>query len=152
MAASTSLNGGNGTSVVSNFNAAGILNTIVNNATGNTDLAATNAKNFISVANTAKQLPVDPLLAALTTTLSKTIFSIRPYSRKFKGLFHDNVKFGNHTRKINVADSDWQKDERYDLNDGESIDMYKVKKPEILQMNYYGQNIVERQVTVFRDQ
>lgn len=152
MAASTSLNGGNGTSVVSNFNAAGILNTIVNNATGNTDLAATNVKNFISVANTAKQLPVDPLLSALTTTLSKTIFSIRPYSRKFKGLFHDNVKFGNHTRKINVADSDWQKDERYDLNDGESIDMYKVKKPEILQMNYYGQNIVERQVTVFRDQ
>lgn len=152
MAASTSLNGGNGTSVVSNFNAAAILNTIVNNATGNTALTAVDTKNFVSVANTAKQLPVDPLLSALTTTLSKTIFSIRPYSRKFKGLFHDNVKFGNHTRKINVADSDWQKDERYDLTDGASVDMYKVKKPEILQMNYYGQNIVERQVTIFRDQ
>ena len=152
MAASTSLVGGNGTAVVSNFNAAAVLNTIVNNATGNTALTAVDAKNFISVANTAKQLPVDPLLSALTTTLSKTIFSIRPYSRKFKGLFHDNVKFGNHTRKINVADSDWQKDERYDLTDGASVDMYKVKKPEILQMNYYGQNIVERQVTIFRDQ
>lgn len=152
MAASTSLNGGNGTSVVSNFNAAAILNTIVNNATGNTALTAVDTKNFISAANTAKQLPVDPLLSALTTTLSKTIFSIRPYSRKFKGLFHDNVKFGNHTRKINVADSDWQKDERYDLTDGASVDMYKVKKPEILQMNYYGQNVVERQVTIFRDQ
>ena len=152
MAASTSLNGGNGTAVVSNFNAAAVLNTIVNNATGSTALSAVDAKNFISVANTVKQLPVDPLLSALTTTLSKTIFSIRPYSRKFKGLFHDNVKFGNHTRKINVADSDWQKDERYDLTDGASVDMYKVKKPKILQMNYYGQNIVERQVTIFRDQ
>lgn len=152
MAASTSLVGGNGTAVVGNFNAAAVLNTIVNNATGNTALTGVDAKNFVSVANTARQLPVDPLLSALTTTLSKTIFSIRPYSRKFKGLFHDNVKFGNHTRKINVADSDWQKDERYDLTDGASVDMYKVKKPEILQMNYYGQNIVERQVTVFRDQ
>lgn len=152
MSASNSLVGGSGERVVSNFNSAGVLNTIVANAAGATALSGIDAQNFISVANTAKNLPSDPLLAALTTTLSKTIFSIRPYNRKFKGLFHDNVKFGNHTRKINIADSDWQKDERYDLTDDTSIDMYKVKKPKILQMNYYGQNIVERQVTIFRDQ
>ena len=152
MGASSSLVGGTGSAVVSNFNSAAILNAIVANATGSTTLSSVDAKNFISVANTARQLPVDPLLSALTTTLSETIFSIRPYSRKFKGIFHDNVKFGNHTRKINIADSDWQKDERYDLTDGASIDMYKVKNPKVLQMNYYGQNIVERQVTIFRDQ
>lgn len=152
MGASAWLGGGDGSAVVGNFNSAAVLNAIVNNATGNSSLTVIDSRNFISVANIAKQLPVDPLLSALTTTLSKTIFSIRPYSRKFKGLFHDNVKFGNHTRKINIADSDWQKDERYDLTDGASVDMYKVKKPEILQMNYYGQNIVERQVTIFRDQ
>lgn len=152
MGSSVGLNGGNGSSVVATFNSAALLNTIVNNATGKSALTSVSAPTFISVANTARQIPVDPLLSALTTTLSKTIFSIRPYSRKFKGLFHDNVKFGNHTRKINIADSDWQKDERYDLTDGASIDMYKVKKPKVLQMNYYGQNIVERQVTIFRDQ
>lgn len=152
MGASTSISGGSGSAVVANFKAAAVLNEIVANATGSKNLSAIDAVNFISVANTAKQLPVDPLLSALTTTLSKTIFSIRPYSRKFKGLFHDNVKFGNHTRKINIADSDWQNDQRYDLADDASIDMYKVKTPKILQMNYYGQNIVERQVTIFRDQ
>lgn len=152
MGASTSISGGDGSTVVSNFNSASVLNEIVANATGSKTLSAVNTANFVSVANIAKQIPVDPLLSALTTTLSKTIFSIRPYSRKFKGLFHDNVKFGNHTRKINIADSDWQKDERYDLTDGASIDMYKVKTPKVLQMNYYGQNIIERQVTIFRDQ
>ena len=151
MGASTGVDGGS-SNVIGNFNAATVLNTIVKNATGQSELTGVNALNFISVANTAAKIPVDPLLSALTTTLSKTIFSIRPYSRKFKGIFHDNVKFGNHTRKINIADSDWQKDERYDLTDGASIDMYKVKKPKVLQMNYYGQNIVERQVTIFRDQ
>lgn len=151
MGASTGVDGGS-SNVIGNFNAAAVLNTIVKNATGQSELTGVNALNFISVANTAAKIPVDPLLSALTTTLSKTIFSIRPYSRKFKGIFHDNVKFGNHTRKINIADSDWQKDERYDLTDGASIDMYKVKKPKVLQMNYYGQNIVERQVTIFRDQ
>ena len=30
--------------------------------------------------------------------------------------------------------------------------MYNVKNPKVLQMNYYGQNVVERQVTIFRDQ
>ena len=152
MGASTSISGGVGSDVVSNFNSASVLNEIVANATGSKTLSAVDTANFVSVANIAKQIPVDPLLSALTTTLSKTIFSIRPYSRKFKGLFHDNVKFGNHTRKINIADSDWQKDERYDLTDGASIDMYKVKTPKVLQMNYYGQNIIERQVTIFRDQ
>lgn len=152
MGASTSISNGNGTAVVANFNAAAVLNDIVANATGKTALKGVSTSNFVSVANTAKEIPVDPLLSALTTTLSKTIFSIRPYSRKFKGLYHDNIKFGNHARKINIADSDWTKDERYDLTDGSSIDMYKVKKPNVLQMNYYGQNIVERQVTIFRDQ
>lgn len=152
MGASSGINGGNGTNVIGNFSSAAVLNTIVANATGKSDLTGVETLNFISVANTAKSLPVDPLLSALTTTLAKTIFSIRPYSRKFKGLFHDNIKFGNHVRKINIADSDWQKDERYDLTDGASIDMYKVKNPEVLQMNYYGQNIVERQATLFRDQ
>ena len=152
MSASIGLNGGSSASVVANFNSAAVLNTIVNNATGKSNLTSVSATNFISVANIAKGIPVDPLLSALTTTLSKTIFSIRPYHRKFKGLFHDNIKFGNHVRKINIADSDWQKDERYDLMDGTSVDMYKVKKPKVLQMNYYGQNIVERQVTIFRDQ
>ena len=152
MAATTGLSAGTGSIVIGNFNSAAVLNTIVKNATGNTALTGVDATNFISVANTAKSIPVDPLLSALSTTLAKTIFSIRPYSRKFKGIFHDNLKFGNHVRKINIADSDWQKDERYDLTDDASIDMYKVKKPKVLQMNYYGQNIVERQVTIFRDQ
>lgn len=152
MGANATLVGGTGGTVIGNFNSAAVLNTIVKNATGNTALTGVNASNFISVANTARSLPVDPLLGALSTTLAKTIFSIRPYSRKFKGIFHDNIKFGNHVRKINIADSDWQKDERYDLADNASIDMYKVKKPKVLQMNYYGQNIVERQVTIFRDQ
>ena len=152
MAATTGLSAGTGSIVIGNFNSAAVLNTIVKNATGNTALTGVDATNFISVANTAKSIPVDPLLSALSTTLAKTVFSIRPFSRKFKGIFHDNLKFGNHVRKINIADSDWQKDERYDLTDGVSIDMYKVKKPKVLQMNYYGQNIVERQVTIFRDQ
>lgn len=137
---------------IANFNSATILNDIVSQATGKTTTAAVSTADFVSVANTALGLSTDQLLGAISQTLSHTIFSIRPYSRKFKGLYMDTLRFGNHTRKLNIADSDWNKDERYDILDGNSVDDQIVRKPTVLQTNFYGQNIFSRQITIFKDQ
>lgn len=137
---------------VSNFNSAVILNDIVSQATGKTAITTVSTADFVSVANTALEISTEQLLDAVTQTLSRTIFSIRPYSRKFKGLYMDNLRFGNHTRKLNIADSDWDKDERYDLFDGSSVDDQIVRKPKILQTNFYGQNVFSKQITIFKDQ
>lgn len=142
----------NTTPGVSNFNSAAILNDIVSQATGKASITAVSTADFVSVANTAIGISTDQLLDAVTQTLSRTIFSIRPYSRKFKGLYMDNLRFGNHTRKLNIADSDWDKDERLDLVDGSSVDDQIVRKPTVLQTNFYGQNIFSRQITIFKDQ
>lgn len=109
-------------------------------------------RSFTSVATTALEIGTDPLLNAISQVLSKTIFSIRPYSRKFKGLYQDNMKFGNHVRKLNIADSDWDKDDRYDLTSGLSVDDQVLAIPKVLQTNFYGQNVYQRQITLFRDQ
>lgn len=137
---------------VANFQASSVLNSIVAQATGKTDITEVSTAGFISVATTAKGIATDALLDAITQVLSRTLFSIRPYSRKFKGLYMDSQRFGNHTRKLNIADSDWNKDLRYDLVDGNSVDDQIVKKPNVLQTNFYGHNIFERQVTIFKDQ
>lgn len=137
---------------VANFSSAVILNEIVSQATGNKTISAISTGSFTSVATTALGLGVDPLLNAFSQVLSRTIFSIRPYSRKFKGLYQDNMRFGNHVRKLNIADSDWDKDDRYDLKDGQSVDDQAVSIPKILQTNFYGQNVYQRQITLFRDQ
>lgn len=137
---------------VANFNAAAVLNAIVAQATGKNPITTISTADFVSVANTALGLSTDQLLGAISQTLSRTIFSIRPYSRKFKGLYMDSQRFGNHTRKLNIADSDWNKDLRYDLTDGQAVDDQIVRKPNVLQTNFYGQNIFERQVTIFKDQ
>lgn len=137
---------------VANFNAAAVLNEIVAQATGKNPITSVQTGDFVSVASTANGIATDALLGAITQVLSRTIFSIRPYSRKFKGLYMDSQRFGNHTRKLNIADSDWNKDLRYDLVDGQAIDDQIVKKPNVLQTNFYGQNIFERQVTIFKDQ
>lgn len=137
---------------VENFNSAVILNEIVNQATGKNTVSTIATSDFTSVATTALELGIDPLLNAISQVLSRTIFSIRPYSRKFKGLYQDNMRFGNHVRKLNIADSDWEKDDRYDLTDGTSVDDQVVAIPKVLQTNFYGQNVYQRQITLFRDQ
>lgn len=137
---------------VANFSSAAILNDIVSQATGGKAISAISTSSFTSVATTALGLGIDPLLNAISQVLSRTIFSIRPYSRKFKGLYQDNMRFGNHVRKLNIADSYWYKDERYDLQDGQSVDDQAVAIPKILQTNFYGQNVYQRQITLFRDQ
>lgn len=137
---------------ISNFKSTAVLNSIVNQATGKTELTPTNTNSFVSVATTALGIAPDVLLNAISQVLSKTIFSIRPYSRKFKGLYQDNLSFGNHVRKINIADKEWDVDKRYDLTDNVSIDDQIVSVPKVLQTNFYGQNVFSRHITLFRDQ
>ena len=129
-----------------------VLNSIVQQATGKITLTPTNTGEFVSVAQTALKTGYDPLLQAISQVLSKTIFSIRPYNRKFGGIQVTNQQYGNMTRKLNISDKDFTDDTRFLLVDGESIDMYKVNKPNILQTNFYGANVFEKSITLFKDQ
>ena len=132
--------------------AAAILNNIRKQVTGETAIAPANTAEFVSVATTLLQAGYDPLLSAITQMVSKSIFSIRPYNRKFAGIKMDSEQWGAIVRKLAVVDKDFDNDVRYELVDGQSVDMYKVNKPEILQTNFYGMNSFDKGLTVFRDQ
>lgn len=129
-----------------------VLNSIVQQATGQQAQQVTNTAEFVSVAQTALKTGYDPVLQAISQVLSRTIFSIRPYTRKFGGLMVSNQQFGNIVRKLNIADKDWEEDSRFELTDQNSVDMYKVNKPSILQTNFYGANVFEKSLTIFKDQ
>lgn len=132
--------------------AATLLNSVVQQATGKAALTATSTAAFISQAQTALLSGVDPLMNAISQVLSKTIFSVRPYNAKFNGLMRDSVQWGNHVRKISFAGTGVEAEERYDLTDGQSVDQYKVKKPGVLQTNFYSYDSYQNHYTVFRDQ
>lgn len=138
--------------------AAAILGAICTQATGRATITPTNTQDFISVGQTALSVGPDPLMQAISQILGKTIYSIRPYSEKFKGLRATDARWGNHVRKLSIADSDWESDQRYYestsdfLDNGDTVDMYKIAMPNVLQTNFYGQNVVQRHITVFRDQ
>lgn len=129
-----------------------VLAEITSQATGQSVLAPVDTASFVSVANTALLTGYDTLLNAVSQVLSRTIFSIRPYNRTFGGLEVSSERFGNHIRKLQAIDLPFEEDDRIKLVDGESIDQYKVLKPKVLQTNYYGENVYQKHMTIFRDQ
>lgn len=145
------------------FQAGTILQSLVKQATGQVTIAATTPGEFVSVAQTALKTGYDPILNAMSQMWGRTIFSIRPYSRKFSGLEMSMERWGNAVRKLSIADKPIEDDARflwpvgYDANqvpplgDGKSVDMYALNKPDILQVNFYGQSVYENSYTIFKD-
>lgn len=108
---------------------------------------------FTSVATTLLQLGYDPIINAITQVLNKSIYSIRPYSQKFRSINVDEEKWGSIVRKINYIDNALDEtDDRLSLVDGESIDPYVVKKTKVVQTNFYGVTQYQDHITIFRDQ
>lgn len=132
--------------------AAAILNNIKAQVTGETGIAPVDASEFVSVATKTIAVGYDPVLRAITQMVTKTIFSIRPYEAQMKGIMMDSQKWGAIVRKLAISDQDWLDNEEYSLVDGQSYDMFKIRKPNVLQLNYYGAVTFKRYYTVFKDQ
>lgn len=135
------------------YNAIGTLVTdIVQQATGQKVLTPTNTSDFVAVAKVGLESGYDNLMSAISQTLSKTIISTRPYTRKFQGMEADNIRWGNHVRKINYADRAWDDGSRLPIKDGVAVDDQAPVKDNVLQTNFYGQNDYEIQWTLYSNQ
>ena len=132
--------------------ASAILNNIRQQVTGESSLAPVNTADFVAVGTTLLQSGYDPVLNAITQMVTKTIFSIRPYSRKFGGIKVDSEMWGSIVRKLAVADKAWEPNAEFDLVDGQSIDHYKVSKPDVLELKFYGAEDFSKHYTIFKDQ
>ena len=129
-----------------------VLNSIAQQATGQAQLTATNTSDFITVAQTTLKAGADPIMNAISQTLSKTIFSIRPYFEKFQGLRVDSIRWGNHVRKLSSVDRPFIQADKWNLTDGTSVDPFVIRQPEVLQTNFYGADTYADELTVFDDQ
>lgn len=129
-----------------------ILNSIVQQATGQAVLTPTTGADFITVANTGLLAGYDNLMGAISQVLSRTLISNRPYYRKFRGLEADNIRWGNHVRKINYGDRPWMPAGRLPIVNGVSVDDQKPILDNVLQTNFYGQNDYEIQYTLYSNQ
>lgn len=141
-----------------------ILNAIQQQVTGQASAAPVNMTDFVSVAQTVLKTGYDPVMNAINQVLGRTIFSTRPYRRKFGLAERTESAYGNHVRKISIADKAIEDDDRYKWpvaydagqtppsGDGQSVDQQIIKKQDVLQTNFYGSNVWQDHYTVFKDQ
>lgn len=128
-----------------------VLNAVMAQATG-ASLANIETADFTSLAQTTLKAGYDRVIESISQVLSKTIFSSRRYNRHFKGLEADAIKYGNHVRKLQVIDNDFETDQWLPLVDGQSVDQYTIKKPKVVQTNFYDQYTYQDHITRFRRQ
>ena len=141
-----------------------VLTSIVKQATGQSVLTPTDTGSFVSVAQVALRADRDSVMNAISNVLGRTIFSIRPYSAKMTGLMMDTFRWGAMMRKLSIADSDWADDPAFkwpalfDVSqvppsgNGQAIDPWTIKKPDVVQTNFYGASVYFDEMTIFEDQ
>ena len=142
-----------------------VLTSIVQQATNQAVLTPTDTGSFVSVAQMALNASRDAVMNAISNVLGRTIFSIRPYGAKLTGLEMDSFRWGNMMRKLSIADTAWQDDPAYawpvtydstqtghETGDGYAVDPWTIKKPNILETNFYGSSVYFDEMTITEDQ
>lgn len=130
-----------------------LVQSIAEQATGRAVMAPKNTKDFVTVAQTALLSGTENVMNAMSQLLSRTIYARRnAYNAALDILVTDEQGYGNHVRKINAIDTAFEEDPHYNLVDGASIDMYKIRKPKVLQTNFYGAQTFMKSITIFEDQ
>lgn len=151
------------------FNGAAILNEMHEQATGAKQIAPIDSASFTSVATKVLRNGYDPVLNAISQLVTRTIYSVRPYRARLANIFVTESAYGNHIRKISIADKPYQQDPAWTwpvttndapetnpgtpvVGDGYSVDPWKINKPLVLQTNFYGEGHYDKDYTLFRDQ
>ena len=129
-----------------------VLNSIMLQATGINNITVTDTSSFVTAGQEALKAGYDTLSTAISQVLSKTIFSMRPYTAKFKGLEMTTQQYGNIIRKLSPIDKGFVDDISIDptaIVDGGSVDPYVISKPLVQQENFYGMEVYKKPLTIY---
>lgn len=131
-----------------------ICNEIYKQATGQQSMRAVDTASFCAMGTTLLACGFDTVSESISQVLSRTFVDVPMYNRKMRGLKADSIRFGNMVRRISIVEkaSPFETDHREPLTDGQSVDMFTINKPKSVQVNWYGQNVYEKSVTIYRDQ
>lgn len=131
--------------------------TIVNDAAqqslGSSILAVNDLTGLISLGTTvlSSNNNTELFLNALIQRVGKTILSYRAYRNKFDDMVMDDFQYGAILQKIKAKMPTAETDEMYDLEDGKSVDMYKVRKPKVNQKLFVTETPYQFAVTIQED-
>lgn len=130
-----------------------VVNSVTEQATGTSDLAVVNEQGLVALGNTILDSSnyTDNFLNTLVKRIGKTIISSRAYKNQFTGLMKDSMEYGAIVQKLKVQLISAEADESYDLEDGSSVDHYKISKPKAIQKLFITETPYKFRITIQRE-
>lgn len=112
-----------------------LVNQIAKETMGTNTIEATDTSSLVALGNLvlSSTTNTENFMNTLVQRIGRTIISYRKYTSKLRGLVKDDMQWGAIVQKIKVAMPEMIEDKAYDLQDGQSVDMYIVQKPKAKQ-------------------
>ena len=136
-----------------------LMNKIASQATGQSVSSVVDTSTFVSVGETVLRTGYENTMNAISTVLAETIFSVRPYKGKLDSIRVAQQRWGLQVRKITPLYSEAEASQDMNtqissdqLADGNAIDMYKIKSPKAIQLNFYGTKLLQKHITRWKHQ
>lgn len=137
-----------------------IANALAKEVTGQTPaITAVDTSSFVNVGQMCLDQSKEGTLQALSNMIARTIIAVRPYSGRFTSIEATSQEWGLFIRKIAFFSGDFDETKFINtaqnpetLRDGNSVDMYRIKKRYPLEMFYTGESTLNQRYTTFREQ
>ena len=112
-----------------------VVNDVVKQGAALANHTVVDTQSFVSLGNDvlSSSNNTESFLNTLVQRIGKSIFSFREYRNKLGDMVKDDFEFGAIVQKVAVKMPEFEADEAWDLQDGQSVDMFKVSKPEVVQ-------------------
>lgn len=136
-----------------------IVNDMNSQMFGTKEIAAIDATSFVSVGEKMLRSGTENIMNAMAVTFMTNYFPNTPYIGKVKIIDETSERWGAITLETVPLhqDEEASEDTNTDLNttqfdDGNSVDMYKIKKPKVVQLKFYGTKKEQNHITRLDDQ
>ena len=129
-----------------------IVNEVTAEALGTEALKVTSEQGLISLGKTVldSNSYADDFINTLVKRIGKTIVSYRAYKNSFNSLLKTTMEWGAIVQKIKVKMPTAVEDESYGLEDGGSVDHYKISKPKAVQKLFITDTPYQFMITIQR--
>lgn len=136
-----------------------IVNDMNSQMFGTKEIEVIDATSFVSVGEKMLRSGTENIMNAMAVTFMKNYFPNTPYIGKVRIIDETSERWGAITLETVPLhqDEEASEDTNTDLNttqfnDGNSVDMYKIKKPKVVQLKFYGTKKEQNHITRLDDQ
>lgn len=130
-----------------------LVNDINEQAFGETSLTVADTSALISLGNTvlSSSSNTEAFINTLAQRIGRTILSFREYRNKLGDMVLNDFEYGAILQKLKVVMPEAEEDEMYNLTNGQSVDHYKVSKPDVQQKLFVTRTPYQFHITIQRE-